>query len=136
MVKSRGVEAYLVRYDDNVRYAEHDYPATAQEAMSTSTEVYVEAVEDERYAIVVVLTPDFKFGRSPYVKIRRELDYSATQVLLRVKTVQESLRSKGFFEYKYDSAPVQIEGTWKKCELNFNRLQIGMSTQSFTDTVP
>lgn len=128
MVKSRGVEAYLVRYDDNVRYAEHDYPATAQEAMSTSTEVYVEAVEDERYALFVVLTPEFDFRRSPEVKIRWKLDNSARRTVLTTKEIRASFRSEGHYKYKVDAIPVQMGGRWKLCGLNFNGLHIGTST--------
>lgn len=131
MVKSRGVEAYLVRYDDNIRYPEHDYPAAAQEAASSSTEVYVEVVADERYAIVVILTPDFKLGKFPYVRIRWKFDQATTRTIVTAKSIRESFRSRGYFEDKFDSIPAQKEGAWKDCEMHFNGLHIGMSIKCF-----
>lgn len=134
MVASGGVEAYLVRYHNDIRYPEHDYPASSREATSKSAEVYVEAVAGERYAIVVLLTPDFDFQQSSRVRIRWELDNSHHHALFTPRKIRASFRSKGNFYYKIEYTPVLLKGKWKMCGLNFNRrLHIGMSTECFTE---
>lgn len=74
MVKSQGVEVFLVRHEDKHRYPEYARPPANETVQGTSTEVYVEAITGERFAIAFVLHPEFDFRDSPDVKFRCKLD--------------------------------------------------------------
>jgi len=110
MVKSQGVEVYLVRYEDNHRYPEYECPSPYEEAQHTPNEVYVEAITGERYAIAFVLTRDFNFRGSPEVKLRCRFDDIWIRVIYSADEVRKSIRSIGQFRYTMADKPGLVDG--------------------------
>lgn len=60
MVQDQGIEVYLAPYSDiSKRYPEHAVPTTSSSLSGKPNEVYIEAVDGERFVIVVDLLKDF-----------------------------------------------------------------------------
>jgi hypothetical protein len=127
MVKSQGVEAYLVRYEDKHRYPEHAPLPTEEGLLDLTTMAYVEIVTGERYEIVVVLTADFDFKGLPDARLVWEVDTNRRQVIYSSQKVQNSIRSEGQHKRGFSCAPAFLDGKWMKCGLSFADLQLGMS---------
>jgi hypothetical protein len=60
MVQSQGVDVYITPYIDITRrYKEYSVPATSPGFTGNTNEVYIEAVDGERFAVVVDLKDDY-----------------------------------------------------------------------------
>jgi hypothetical protein len=130
MVRSQGVEAYLVRYEDKHRYPEHAPPPASKEAPSLSAMAYVEVSTDERYEIVVTLTADFDFKDSPDVRIVWDTDGRGRHRCYSAKELQETIKSKGKRSITFSSRPAMVDGELMDCGLTFTDLHIGSSSSA------
>jgi hypothetical protein len=136
MVKSQGVEAYLVRYKDNHRYPEHEPPPVMEGALDLSTTAYFEVVTGERYAVVIVLTADFDFRNFPDVQFIWVLDGQPRSAIYSSEQVQASIKSKGQHQHSFFTRPALIDGKWMRCGLLFSDLQIGITLCSQRASYP
>jgi hypothetical protein len=127
MVKSQGVEAYLVRYGDKHRYPEHAPPPAEGGVLDLSTMAYVEIVTGECYEVVVAFTADFDFKGFPDFKLVWDVDNHRRRVIYSSERVQKSIRSKGQYTHRFNSRPALVDGKWMGCGLSFADLQLGMS---------
>jgi hypothetical protein len=127
MVKSQGVEAYLVRYEDKHRYPEHAPLPTQEGVLDLFTMAYVEIVTGERYEIFVVFTADFNFKSLPDVKIIWSVDKNHCHSFLSSQKLQDSIQTKGQYERGVSCIPALVDGKWMNCGLSFADLQLGMS---------
>lgn len=60
MVQDQGIDVYLAPYSDiRRRYPEHAVPTTSRSFSGKPDEVYIEAVDGERFVIVVDLLEGF-----------------------------------------------------------------------------
>lgn len=128
MVKSQGVEVYLVRHEDNFRYPEYPSPPANEGSRSTLAEAYVEAFTGERYAIAFVLTPDFDFRDSPDVKLRCKFGEGWVKIIRSAEEVRTSLCTTGSFLYTMADKPALVDGKWMRHQFSFADLHIGMFT--------
>lgn len=75
MVKQQGVDVYLAPFGrEDQRYPEHSPPAGSSHANVNNKEVYIEAVDGERFVLVVDLTKDFDSKGSPMLRIQYGID--------------------------------------------------------------
>ena len=75
MVKQQGIDVYLAPFGKtDQRYPEHPGPANPTSTTPNSKEVYIEAVDGERFVLVVDLTNDFNAKGSPMLRINYGLD--------------------------------------------------------------
>jgi hypothetical protein len=75
MVHKQGIAVYLVPSDDlSERFNEHPVPATSPEFTGNPNKAYIEAVDGERFTIVVDLGADFEEKGSARLWIECFLD--------------------------------------------------------------
>jgi hypothetical protein len=128
MVRSQGVEAYLVRYEDKYRYPEHEPLRASNEASDPTTMAYVEVSTGERYEIIVVLTAGFDFKDCPAVRVSWKSDNDpGRRTVCSAHNVQRAIRSEGRLEQKFSARPLLVDGNWMNHGLSFADLQIGTS---------
>lgn len=135
MVKSQGVEAYLVRHEDNYRYPEHAPPPTSGTAPDTSAMAYVEVVTHDRYEIVIVFTAEFDFKGAHDVKITWETDNRRLYKTYSAASVRDAIDRTGQDETRVSSRPSLLEYEWSDkwvdCGLFFADLQIGTTSHKY-----
>lgn len=77
MVKQQDIDIYLAPFGrENQRYPEYSGPVGSSNAYANSKDVYIEAVDGERFVLVIDLTKDFDAKGSPMLHIKYGLDVS------------------------------------------------------------
>jgi hypothetical protein len=77
MVKQQGIDVYLAPYGKGYqRYPEHPAPVSSSSAVANSKDVYIEAVDGERFILVIDLMNDFDAKGSPMLRVDYGLDSS------------------------------------------------------------
>ncbi|OQO00004.1 hypothetical protein B0A48_14207 [Cryoendolithus antarcticus] len=77
MVSSQGIEVYVVRYrNHNTRYPEYAVPMESTKYNGNPREVYIEALTDDRFAIIVDLTESFNPKGCPALQMICSVDAS------------------------------------------------------------
>jgi hypothetical protein len=118
MVHNQGIEVYLTPFTDMTkRYKEYPVPATSPSFSYDSNEVYIEAVDGERFMIFVDFGGDFSAKTSTHLKIRYTVDGSSGATNTTVPT-ESKLESHSVFARR-------INGHWVKSGYTFVPLQIG-----------
>lgn len=125
MVKSQGVEVYIRRFDDKQRYQEYDAPKASEDASQQSAEAYVEAVTGERFAVVIVITPEFDFKGSPDVRMSWSLDKSSQNLDYSAMRVQSAISAQGSCKVVRKTTHAFVNGQWQSCRLSYTDLQLG-----------
>jgi hypothetical protein len=75
MVQSQGVDVYITPYSDITRrYKEYSIPTASPSFTGNSNEVFIEAVDGERFAVVVDLDDDFDAKGGDRLIIRTRFD--------------------------------------------------------------
>jgi hypothetical protein len=79
MVQAQGIDVYLAPFSDSTkRYKEYLIPVTSPSFTSDTNEVYIEAVDGERFVVVVDVGVGFDAKGSDGLVIRYQVDESAT----------------------------------------------------------
>ena len=77
MVQDQGLDVYLAPFADiTKRYQQHAVPAGSPNFTGDPNEVYIEAIDGERFIIVVDLMKWFDMGGATHLRILHEIDQS------------------------------------------------------------
>lgn len=128
MVQDQGIDVYLAPYSDtSKRYPEHAVPTTSRAFSGNPNEVYIEAVDGERFVIVVDLLDDFDAKGSERLKINYNIDgvgYSGTS---NYSKLAKGTRKQARLQRRQiaDSEVKKVDGRWVKCGYTFAQLKMG-----------
>jgi hypothetical protein len=139
MVQDQGIDVYLAPHSDTTkRYPEHAVPSTSPVFSSNANEVYIEAVDGERFVIVVDLLKDFDAKGSKNLKIDYGIDGGGTMGQSSypqpAKCVRKHARLRG-----RDIAETEvrkIDGRWVRCGYTFAQLNMGITYLTLSRTSP
>ena len=104
MVQQQGIDVYLAPFGKvDQRYPEHAAPFSSSDATANSKEVYIEAVDGERFVVLVDLGMDFDAKGSPMIKVRYGLgsspdlggEWGATGVYTYDQFLEDTPRAPG-----------------------------------------
>ena len=77
MVQNQGIDVYLAPYSDiNGRYEQHAVPLGSSAFTNDPNEIYIEAVDGERFTIVGDLLKDFDMKGAEHLYFTYEMDQS------------------------------------------------------------
>lgn len=128
MVQSQGIDVYLAPFSDiTKRYPEYAVPIDSPAHTNDPNEVYIEAVDGERFAIVVDLLEHFDRQQSKMLKI---------SVIVDGDICSAAYEYNELGQMKLGDTPIKgrdvttwtkrkIDGRWVKCGLIFAPLEIG-----------
>jgi hypothetical protein len=127
MVQDQGINVYVVRYSDGSRYIEYPIPTSSPSFTSNHNEVYIEAVDGERFVVVVDLKHDYDAKGGDRLIIRTRFDetveawrHSYGPLSEHVPT-ESSLKGRCIIE----ETDRYINGSLVKCAYTFAPLKIG-----------
>jgi hypothetical protein len=129
MVQHQGIDVYLAPFGNpEGRHREYAAPVDSPVYTGDLNEVWIEAVDGERFVIVVDLFNGFDPKGSTALLIYRRVNdswYSSVQdySLLRWN-VPDGVDLQG--HYTRDTEPRKVDGRWVKCGFTFGRLDIGI----------
>lgn len=129
MVQDQGIDVYIAPFSDiTKRYPEHAVPADSPVHTNDPNEIYIEAVDGERFVIVVDLLEDFDPQESTWSYIRYDVDggiwsMSSSYSRLQSTRSQESpLNGRSVCSH----ASRRFDGRWLKCGFVFSPLGMGI----------
>jgi hypothetical protein len=132
MPQDQGLDVYLVPFGDmRERYRQHVVPTTSPSFAGDRNQIYIEAVDDERFVIVVDLLPEFDFQGYKHLRITYELDGasgkigSATYRDFKDFRYERPRRSGLKGRYTLDSIIHKFDGSWSDCAFSFVSLTTG-----------
>lgn len=121
MVQAQDVEVFLAPFSDiTKRYKEYPIPATSPSFTGDVNEAYIEAVDGERFVIVVDLGANFDAKGGTHLRIRCTVDGSSG-AKHRIIPTESKPNNRSVNEY-YQR---RINGNWVKSGYTFVPLQIG-----------
>jgi hypothetical protein len=129
MVQHQGIDVYLAPLGNpDGRYREYAAPVDSPVYTGDPNEVWIEAVDGERFVIVVDLLNGFDRRGSKALQIHRRVNddwYSSVQGywLLR-RPVPDGVDLQG--RETRDTEARKVDGRWVKCGYAFGRLEIGI----------
>lgn len=128
MVQSSGITVSVRRSEDKTPYREYAVPIASQKYTGNPNEVYIEAVDGERFEVFAAIAPDFPFMNSPHIMLDFRVEDNVwsshyrskgvstvgkvTQLVKKPSIVQETVKK-------------MQDGQWKSCNFQFSRLTIG-----------
>ena len=132
MVQDQGLDVYLVPFSDmSKRFRQHVLPTTSPSFTGDRNEVYIEAADDVRFAIVVDLLPHFDFKGFKHLRIIYELDGAsgtigcATYRDFKGFRYERPRRSPLQGRYTFSSVTHQVGGDWSNCAFSSGSLKTG-----------
>lgn len=129
MVQNQGIEVYLTPLlDISKRYKEFPVPATSPSFTGNDNEAYIEAVDGERFMIVVDINEQFQEQGGARLRIECFLDgeFVCKQVVPHVvlrEGIPPGYTRKG--QYINDRAEMYIDGSLIRCGYAFASLLMG-----------
>jgi hypothetical protein len=135
MVQDQGLNVYLAPARDFTR----PYPQlVSREGTSSFTddpnEVYIEAVDNERFVVIVDLLPDFDFMGAKNLRFLCELDDSQGTTGCAGLGDLEDFESRvpedsGLMgRHLFTEMTRKVDGKWSDCAITFGRLETGNDT--------
>lgn len=137
MVKQQGIDVYLAPFGKiDQRYPEHPSPTGPTSTTPNNKEVYIEAVDGERFLLVVDLTNDFDAKGSPILNVSYGLDstreFTGRWNMIGTYTYKElredassmaDLKGRRVVPWQKKT----IGGQWVECGFAFSPLSMGNS---------
>jgi hypothetical protein len=132
MVQNQGIDVYLAPFSNvNRPYLQHGVPIVSPNFTGDPNEVYVEAVDGERFMLVLDLMKYFNMYGADHIYVKWEVDQdrgssarSAKYDLPRLEVkVPQGTSLKG--RLTYSSIDRKIDGAWMNCGFVFTPLNIG-----------
>lgn len=132
MVQNQGIDAYLAPFADITKpYQQHGVPTASPAFIGDFNEVYIEAVDGERFAVVVDLMEDFDMHGAEYLCIVIHLDqdrgkdaHSCHATLSKLEAGvprATALKSRSI----HSTINRKMDGSWMTCGFTFKPLVIG-----------
>lgn len=128
MVQDQGVDVYLAPFSDiTKRYPEYAVPIDSPVQSNDPNEVYIEAVNGERFVIVVDLLGDFDTQQGKMLLIDYDVDGDLpTESCTYQKLKRELTQNVGLKGRKLlTSYARKIDGRWVECGFSFAPLEMG-----------
>lgn len=129
MVQDQGINVYLAPFGDiTKRYPEYAVPIDSPVHTNNPNEVYIEAVDGERFVIVVDLLEDFDAYESTSVQVRCVVDGDATSRISSYSALDAKTPSSASVKGRsvHEFAIRKFEGRWVKCGYSFLLLEMGI----------
>jgi hypothetical protein len=132
MVQHQGIDVYLAPFSDiNERYQQHDVPLNSPAFTNDPNEVYIQAVDGERFSIVVDLLKDFDAKCAGHLKIAYAIDQPvdgsvatscpSLPVLQATRPMGTNLKGRKMLS----ETTKKVNGIWCRCGVAFASLKIG-----------
>jgi hypothetical protein len=131
MVQNQGIDVYLAPFSDTTkRYQQYAVPAASLCFSNDPNEVYIEAVDGERFVIVVEVMADFHARGGTHLRIEFHIDGDdATVSHQSLSSLQagapEGTQLKGRKIYRQRIR--KVDGDWNECGFTFSSLRMGTS---------
>jgi hypothetical protein len=132
MVQSQGIDVYLAPFSDiTKRYQQHAVPTGSPNFTGDPNEIYIEAVDGERFVIVVDLMKGFDMKGATHLYIKQNIDQArgasgraSYRSLAELETGRpDEMKLKG--RHVFESTSRKINGAWSKCGFVFASLVMG-----------
>lgn len=129
MVRYKGIKAIIVRHEDKQPYREYKSMRGSAAGPEDIKEVYVEAVSEERFDVVVEIMPGFDFMSSSHVEITASFDDdddddSDWTISAKDVTNKKSAAALRDRQIVWDQDERFIKGSWMSYGLVFAELQL------------
>jgi hypothetical protein len=129
MVQHQGIDVYLAPFGNiGGRYQEHTAPVGSPVYTGNPNDVWIEAVDGERFVIVVDLLNGFDPKGSKAIRTRCKVhgvSHESYHSYLRVNDgVPQGVGIQGHIARETEAR--KIDGRWVRCGYAFARLEIGM----------
>jgi hypothetical protein len=132
MVQHQGIDVYLAPYSDiNGRYEQHAVPLGSPAFTNDPNEIYIEAVDGERFTVVVDLLKDFEMKGARHLYLSYEIDqpvggsatsrYNSLPVLRASQPAGTNLKGRDMLSV----LSKKVGGIWCTCGFTFATLKIG-----------
>lgn len=132
MVQDQGLDVYLAPCSDiTQRYRQHAVPVGSPNFTGDPNEVYIEAVNGERFIIVVDLMKWFDMKGATHLCIRYDIDQardaSARQNVESIRELQSGRPKEMVLKGRHtlDSMSRKVDGAWSMCGFTFASLVMG-----------
>jgi len=128
MVQDQGIDVYLAPYSDiTKRYPEHTIPDTSPVFSGNANEVYIEAVDGERFIIVVDLLEDFDAKGSKRLKTEYIIDGGGSTGNSSYPELAKRTRKRARLQGRevVENEVKKIDGRWVDCGYTFAQLKMG-----------
>jgi len=137
MVQDQGLDVYLAPFGNiNERYQQHAAPLESPSYTGDPNEVYIEAVDGERFMIVIDLLKDFDMRGAGDLYLRYKIDQprgGGTTGCCRSLSTLKASQPTGTNLKGREALSVltkKVDGVWSKCGIIFASLKIGISPRS------
>jgi hypothetical protein len=137
MVQDRGFDVYLAHFDDpSQRYPEHVVPTSSSVFTGDANEAYIEAVDGERFIVVVDLLNDFDIKGGSHLRIQYHMEQARGKTSRALYACLPSLHAKAQGEHDVmgrevlDEMDMKVRGAWSRCGFVFAPLQTGKKSLS------
>lgn len=143
MVQNQGIDVYLAPCSDiDKRYQQYDVPALSPNFTGDPNEVYIQAVDGERFMVVTDLLKDFDMKGAGHLYFTYEIDqsrngtgrgsYSTSSQLQSSIPKGTNLKGRSVLNTYHK----KVDGTWSKCGFTFASLVIGKSPATPKSRIP
>jgi hypothetical protein len=129
MVRHQGIDVYLAPFSDiNNRFREYPVPATSPKSTNDASEAYVEAVDGERFVVVVDLGEEYEAKGSARLWIECFIDggFMSKQVSPYVQ-LKEAVPRESALRGRYinERTDLHIAGQLVRCGYKISPLRMG-----------
>ena len=128
MVQDQGIDVYLAPFHNiTQRYPQHKVPAASPNFTGDPNEVYVEAVDGERFVVVVDLMEDFH-SKGTHLRVGYQVDqdgfttnHLSRSSLAKYRPLMPNLKGRDIFE----EVTRKVDGDYVDCGFLFSPLGMG-----------
>lgn len=141
MVQNQGLDVYLAPFSDAARfdnigkrYQEHAVPVNSPIFTGDSNEVWVQAMNGERFVVVVDLMEDFDAQSSKMLRIGVGIDDEETWTSRNYSELDCKTSDGANVEgrYSFQAVTRKVDGRWLRCGFTFVPLEMGMLSRTCT----
>jgi len=132
MVQDQGLDVYLAPFSDTTkRYQQHTVPAGSPNFTGDPNEVYIEAVNGERFMVVVDVMKDFDMRSGTHLSIAYELDQNRGSSRINsdksLPDLQKGLLGEPDLKGRdiLEETTRKVDGEWLDCGFTFCCLETG-----------
>lgn len=135
MVQNQGIDVYLAPYSDasrfnhiGNRYREYAVPVSSPAFTNDPNDVWIEAVNGERFVVVVDLMKDFEPKGSKMLRISVKVDGEGDNMSSSYNTLKRQASGVTGLKGRHcsESDVRKADGRWADCGYTFAVLEMGM----------
>jgi hypothetical protein len=132
MVQDQGLDVYLAPFGNiNERYQQHAVPEGSPAFTGDPNEVYIEAVDEERFIIVANLLEDLETKGATHLQFNHEIDQardaSGTTTCMSLTELERQGSKHMNLKGRHTMATTirKVDGAWSRCGFVFAFLVMG-----------